>query len=328
MLCRLDVHCVTIYICRLHNFVFSLNNLESKPCVELCEMETAEHVESEREECDSLEIEQIIPSECEETLREETNYLPDLTNQLELISNRLIEGLVQVNSAVVKLDQQLRQELSSVSESMNSRFQYYNERQEKLDEKLLYLLTERSETRRRLERPRETEEETEEVRGQIHKTYPNPTRSGIVSKNDSVPSTHGTYVERDGEEETSIPPDSVRGKALRRSVRLMEKRRSQKEPLLSDRSESSRTTISGEEENKKRRSEVSVKSRSLGYSHKQAGLAPSLEYTDSDFKMATRTNIERTETEKSLASWPSDPEHTSNMSGWALSCTEMGLRGM
>jgi len=273
-------------------------------------METVEHVESASEECESLEIEQIIPSKCEETLREEHNYLPDLTNHLELISNRLIEGLVQVNSVVAKLDLQMRQELSTISESINSRFQYYDERQDQLEEKLLYLLTKECEDKRGWERPLEAKEKTEELRGQIQLTNSYPTWSGIVSKNDSVPSAHGTCVDRDGGEETSIPPDYFRGTGLRRSVRLMEKRRTPKEH-----STVQEVNLPGPPFPEKQEQERSVKSRSLGYSHKQEDLAPSLEYTESDFKMATRTNSEITEAEKGLAPWPSDPEHTSNMSG-------------
>src|SRR5688572_7649489 len=106
-------------------------------------METDLNVEIEEEEENNESInEELIPSECEVTLRTESNYLQDLTKQLEVISSRLIEGLVKVNTTVTNLDQQLSQEMCSLSAGIDARFHDLVERQEVLEDRVVRFMTE------------------------------------------------------------------------------------------------------------------------------------------------------------------------------------------
>src|SRR5688572_13056055 len=269
--------------------------------------------ENETEELLEVTTEQVIPLEVEEIQGLGNIQLQDMTKQLEVISCRLIEGLVKVNATVMNLDQQLNQELCSMSEGINFRFQNLSDRQDELEERLLKLMTDEREERKRTEQFSERRGGVTGIREKIHNTDPVSTRSGDKSKDDFVPSTQGTCVEGNEEEETSIPPDSLRGKGLRRSVRLMEKRSSHRgQPSFLE------ANLPGPSFSEEREEEVSVNSRSLGYSNKQEDLAPSLEYTDRDFKNGDEDQIERTEAEKRLVSSRSDPEHISNMSGRVL----------
>src|SRR5688572_6554124 len=284
-------------------------------------MESDLNVEIEEEENNESVTERLIPSECEVTLRTEPNYLQDLTKQLELISSRLIEGLVKVNTTVTNLDHQLSQEMCNLSEGMNARFHDLVERQEVLEDRVVRLMTDEFDERKGKEQFGERRGGVTGIREKTHKTDPVSTRSGDKSKDDFVPSTQGTCVEGNEEEEASIPPDSLRGKGLRRSVRLMEKRSSHRgQPPVLEANLPGPSFSEGREEiiQKDMIGRLKPKIRSLGYSNKQEDLAPSLEYTDSDFKNGDEDQIERTEAEKRLVSSRSDPEHISNMSGRVL----------
>ena len=207
-----------------------------------------------------------------------------------------------------------------MSEGINFRFQNLRDRQDELEERLLKLMTDEREERKRKEQFSERRGGVTGIREKIHKTDPVSTRSGDKSKDDFVPSTQGTCVEGNEEEETSIPPDSLRGKGLRRSVRLMEKRSSHRgQPSFLEANLPGPSFSEEREENTERYDwEIETQYRSLGYSNKQEDLAPSLEYTDRDFKNGDEDQIERTEAEKRLVSSRSDPEHISNMSGRVL----------
>src|SRR5688572_17258927 len=144
-------------------------------------MESDLNVEIEEDENNESVNEQLIPSECEVTLRTETNYLQDLTKQLELISNRLIEGLVKVNTTVTNLDQQLSKEMCNLSEGMNARFHDLVERQDVLEDRVVRLMTNEFDERKKREQISGKERGITESRERIHKPFPVSTRSGDKS---------------------------------------------------------------------------------------------------------------------------------------------------
>ena len=285
-------------------------------------METDLKDEIEEEECSETINEELIPSECDVALRTEPNYLQEFTKQLEIISSRLIEGLVKVNTTVTNLDHQLSQEMCNLSAGIDARFYDLVERQEVLEDRVVRFMTEEfdeRDQRKRMGQSSENRREATEVREEIHRTNPISTRSGDKStEKDLAPFTRATVVDLNGKVRTSIAPEPIGREGLRRSLRLKEKYSLKgTEPSIREVSLSGpplRENEFGEEEREKEQGR-SVKSRSLGYSHKQEDLAPSLEYTDSDFKNGDEENNERTEVEKRLVTSRNDPEHISNMSG-------------
>src|SRR5688572_26725781 len=144
-------------------------------------METDLSVEIEEEECSETINEPLIPSECDVTLRTEPNYLQELTKQLEVISSRLIEGLVKVNTTVTNLDHQLSQEMCNLSAGIDARFFDLVERQEVLEDRVTRFMTEEfdeRDQRKSMELSSEKRREATEVREEIHRTNPISTRSG------------------------------------------------------------------------------------------------------------------------------------------------------
>src|SRR5678815_3834509 len=134
-------------------------------------METDLKDEMEEEECSETITEELISSECDVTLRTEPNYLQEFTKQLEIISSRLIEGLVKVNTTVTNLDHQLSQEMCNLSAGIDARFYDLVERQEVLEDRVVRFMTEEFDERvqrKRMGQSSENRREATEVREKIH----------------------------------------------------------------------------------------------------------------------------------------------------------------